>query len=305
MKPVNAVSLSLDIHPYVKGRLRALPRHEESCGILLGGTERDVIHITGFKRIPFNALRQAAEAAGPAFAGFYRLQTTTAPGLPPAEEETWRQTSGPNGCGLFLLINGISGTATEATAWTLGDDGALLVERISLRSDAPLLPSTPARRKTTPSAAIPKWVFGAVAATLAVVGGAWYYTASRPPLALAIDLQARDGELTALWEQSGTSRPSLQSATLVIREGNKEQTLDLTRSYTPKGRVVIRPSARDVVLTLNVQYAGATPLSRTAVYLGFVPKTVEIAEDTTSRVTKKTGPAKRTRSRRQKASVSP
>jgi hypothetical protein len=69
-------------------------------------------------------------------------------------------------------------------------------------------------------------------------------------------------------------RPAVppKSATLLIRDGKKEQSLDITRNYTPQGRIVLRPQSRDIVVTLTVKYPGAAPLSRSATYIGFTPR---------------------------------
>ena len=89
-KQVNSTRGTVEIHPYVQGRLRALPRQDETAGILLGTSDNGVTHVTGFKRVTPSALRQAASDAGPALAGFYRLQTANSPALLPEEEELWR-----------------------------------------------------------------------------------------------------------------------------------------------------------------------------------------------------------------------
>jgi hypothetical protein len=115
----------------------------------------------------------------------------------------------------------------------------------------------------------------ATAVLFTLVATAWCYqeiNPALPPPALALDLQARDTELTARWEQSSVPAEQLQSASLLVSEDGKEKTIDLTRRYSPKGHLVIRPTGRDVIVTLNVQYRGVAPLSNTAIYVGFSPK---------------------------------
>jgi hypothetical protein len=94
---------------------------------------------------------------------------------------------------------------------------------------------------------------------------------SKPERALSLELQSNAGELIAVWDQQIAPEAQLKFATLSILDGAKEQNMDLTRNYTPHGRIITRPQSRDVVFTLRVQYAGEPPLSRAATYTGFVP----------------------------------
>jgi hypothetical protein len=217
--PVNPTRGTVDIHPYVQGRLRALPRQDETGGILLGSSENGVTHITGFKRAAPNALRQAADAAGANLAGFYRLQTPNAPALQPEEEELWRQTQ-PSGRSLFLLLNAVNGTATEATALTRENDRPTASETISLTNEAPsadFRPLIPNVRKVAPRLSRPTvlWLVG----VLTVALGAWYLIhALAPPPNILLDLQSRGPELTLLWEQKDArpfhpNRPRSSSVT--------------------------------------------------------------------------------------------
>ena len=52
MEAVRAVALDLDIHPYVKGRLRLQRRQDETGGVLLGTAEGASVQITGFNLNP-------------------------------------------------------------------------------------------------------------------------------------------------------------------------------------------------------------------------------------------------------------
>lgn len=262
----------MEIHPYVRGRLRALPRQDETTGILLGTSESGVTHVTGFKRVTPSGLRQAAFDAGPALAGFYRLQTTNAPTLLPEEEELWRQFQ-PEGRSVFLLVKAVSG-GVEATAWTRENNGPPAMEEVSLegefterrKDDSPPTRRQPASRPEGP------WrVLSFALIALAAVLAGFLLRPDKPVPLLSLDLQSAGNELTAVWEQQGAPAEKLQFATMSILDGAKERTMDLTRSYTSRGRITVRPVSSDVIVTLRVQYAGIPLLSRSATYVGFVP----------------------------------
>ena len=279
MEAVRAVALDLDIHPYVKARLRLQRRQDEAGGVLLGTAGGATVQITGFKRLAGSTLRQAADAAGPGLIGFYRVQTPGMTTLQPEEEQAWRQIL-PHGRSVFLLIQVVDGIGTAAQVWTREDDGPPMRERISLlHEDAPPAAVPPSATVAVPRLRIkfptpPKWVPAATAVLFTLVASAWCYQEIKPaapPPALALELQARDSELTAIWEQSSVPAEQLQSASLLVTEDGKEKTIDLTRRYSPKGRLILRPTGRDVILTLNVQYRGVAPLSNTAIYVGFRP----------------------------------
>ena len=264
MRPKTVISTqpTVAIHPYVQGRLRAIPRQEESAGILLGSSENGVTHITGFKRVQPNALRQAAQAAGPALAGFFRLQTPDAPALRASEIELCRQTQP-----LFLLLNAVNGAASDALVCRPTTDGQATSEALSLM--APPTPvTTQVPRVRTASPRLP-WL--AVGLILALAGAAYYLRTVNPPPGLALDVQSRSGELAAIWQQSGILAQPLQSAALTIQDGESEQTMDLTPTFTAQGRAVLHPRTSTIIVTLNVQYAGGLRLSRSTTYVGFDP----------------------------------
>ncbi len=279
MRPqlVNSTRPTVEIHPYVQGRLRALPRQEEAAGILLGSSDNGVTRITGFKRAAPNALRQAAAEAGPSLAGFYRLQTPRAPVLQPEEEELWRQTQ-PNGRSLFLLVKAVNGEAGEAAVWTREDDGPRIMETVSLSSandrSAPAPPADgPAvLRVRLAQSPVPSRLFLVVMLVLTLGCAAYSFWPEKPSPSLSLDLQSRPGELVASWQESDTPDVDPESASLTVREAGKDQVIDLTRTYTPQGRLVVRPRTRDIVVTLTVRYPGSAPLVRSATYLGFLPK---------------------------------
>jgi hypothetical protein len=297
---------SVEIHPYVQGKLRSIPRQEDTAGILIGTSANGVTRITGFKRVPPNALRQAADAAGPSLAGFYRLQSPNAPALQPEEEELWRQAQ-PQGRSLFLLLNAVNGSAEEATAWTRDGDGTPAIETVSLaktpapppeRTPAPAPPPTP---QSTPTPEHSPAANPAITASLRIrvsryivdralharrplAVGALAFTATLaalvtlrslpdpPPPSLSLDLQSRSGELVVVWDHQNAPAATPSSATLTVREGKSESTVDLTRGFTASGRAVVRPRASDVVITLTLQYPGEPPLARSATYIGFSPR---------------------------------
>jgi hypothetical protein len=295
------VSGTVEIHPYVQGRLRSLPRLNDTAGILLGTSENGVTHVTGFKRVPPNALRQAADAAGPELAGFYRLQTAGVPALMPEERELWQESQGHS---LFMLIRAADGhTPAEATVWTRGKNGEPAVETVPLdveRVPAPAQGSAPSLRREDDRRAIrvPWRAIAAASAALAVVLAALQFWPVKPPPAVSLDLQARQGELTALWDQKGGPAGPPKSATLRIRDGAIEQTIDLTRNFTPQGRIVLRPLSRDIVITINVQYAGIAPISGSATYIGFFSAAGQADSATNeTKGAKKTGPRRRARFR--------
>ena len=277
---MEAVSpVALEIHPYVKGRLRLQRRQDETGGVLLGTADGGAVHITGFKRLAGSTLRQAADAAGPEVVGFYRVQTPGMTTLQPEEEQLWRQIL-PHGRSVFLLIQVTDGIGTVARVWAREGEGPATQETVSLLQDeAPPAAVTPPATVAVPRPRIklptpPKWATAAAAVLLTLVASAWCYQEVQPavpPPALALELQSRDAELTATWDQSSVPAEPLQSASLLVSEDGKEKTIDLTRRYTPRGHLVFRPTGRDVILTLHVQYRGLAPISNTAIYVGFRP----------------------------------
>ena len=262
-KAVNSTQNTVDIHPYVQGRLRAIPRQEESAGILLGSSENGITHITGFKRVQPNALRQAADAAGPALAGFFRLQTPDSPTLRASEIELCRQTQP-----LFLLLNAVNGDAGDALVCRPTTDGRATSETLSLTTPQPL--AAPVPRVRTASARAP-WIVLSLIVTAAAAGAGYQFLSAKPIPELTLDVQSRSGELFATWQQTGIAAQPLQSAALTIQEGESEQTMDLTPNFTPQGRVVLRPRNSTIIVTLNVQYTGGPHLSRSTTYVGFAP----------------------------------
>lgn len=307
MRPENARSAlgTVEIHPYVQARLRSLARQKETAGILLGTSENGTTVITGFKRVPPDSLRQAAGAAGPALAGFYRLHTPEAPTLRPEEEELWNES--PSRLYMLVKTAGEQGGAA-GTVWLRDQSGAPVIDTISLDDERPaapraMMPELPA--ETAPEPAEPRepvrlpWrAIGVTAAVLFAGVGAYRFWPTKPAPVIAIDLQARGSELAATWEQKGEVRERLQSARLIFREGEKEQTIDLTRTFTPQGRVVLRPAAATLAVSLEVRYAGVPPVTGGATYIGFVPATPSAAEagDTAAKApkaTKKAGPRRR------------
>jgi hypothetical protein len=280
MEAVRLVALDLDIHPYVKGRLRLQRRQDETGGVLLGTADGPAVQITGFKRLAGSTLRQAANAAGPELIGFYRVQTPGMTTLQPEEEQEWRQIL-PHGRSVFLLIQVVEGIGTSAQVWTREGDAPPTQEKISLLEETappaaaaqPAAVALPRLRIKFPTP--PKWVPAATAVLFTLVASAWCYQGiqpAAPPPTLALELQARDYELSATWEQSSVPADQLQSASLLVSEDGKEKTIDLTRRYSRRGHLVIRPTGRDVIVTLNVQYRGVAPLSNTAIYVGFRPR---------------------------------
>lgn len=273
-KTVNSTRITVDIHPYVQGRLRAISRQEDAAGILLGSSENGVTHITGFKRVHPNALRQAADAAGPALVGFFRLQTAGAATLRASEIELCRQTQP-----LFILLNAVDGAVSGATAWRTTTDGLPTCESVSLTGSQHLPPPASVPGTRTASAPLP-WLAAGLLAVLAVAGAVYYLKSAQSIPELTLDVQSRSGELAATWQQNGVATQPLQSAALTIQDGEGEQTMDLTPNFTTQGRVVLRPRASTIVVTLNVQYTGSPRLSRSTTYVGFDPVIAQPPQDT-------------------------
>lgn len=276
MRPnqVSSTHTTVEIHPYVQARLRALPRQDETTGILLGSSSGGVTRVTGFKRANPSSMLQAACDAGPALAGFYRLQTPGAATLRPEEEALLRMAQ-HTGRGLFLLVKAVEG-GVEATAWTRSLGGEANMEKLSLdkdeRENAPVRPPVLRVRMAEPVISRRLMAGGGILAVAAAAGTFWMQTPP-PATSLALDLsvQAKNGELVAAWDQRRTPSTRLESATLSVLDGAAEKTTDLTKTYSPTGQLTLRPHANDVVVTLRVQYAGAPPVTRAATYLGFPP----------------------------------
>lgn len=270
--PVISTRATVEIHPYVQARLRALSRQDETSGILLGSSSDGITRVTGFKRAAPAAMFQAACDAGPALAGFYRLQTPGAVSLRPDEEALLRRAQS-TGRGLFLLVKA-AGDKVDAIAWTREPTGEAAIEQLSL--DNPPTEPTPVRpsvvRVRMAEPVISRRLLSTGGIAVAAAAAATYWRLPPQPalgLALSLSLLARDGELVAAWEQQNTPAARLELATLAIQEGASERTTDITSTYSPHGQVTLRPRASDLVVTLRVQYAGAAAVSRSATYLGF------------------------------------
>lgn len=278
-KTVNSTYSSVEIHPYVQARLRALSRRDEPSGILLGTSDVVSVHITGFKRVPATALRHGAETAGVSVVGFYRLFTPQSPMLTVEEEELLQQAV-PHSRAVFLLIHTTGGIAHEAIAWIRDPYGEIADETVPLISGPTQIIDAP---PASPPPVSSGWRFwGVLVLTAAVVSVGLFLLRllprSAPPVAsppdLTLDLHSRNNELAAVWELGSSSmRP--QSAYLIVREGNRERVTDLTASFTSQGRVVVHPSTQDqdqdVVVTLQLNFPDAPPVSRSATYVGFAP----------------------------------
>lgn len=309
---------TVEIHPYVQARLRSLARQKETAGILLGTSENGTTVITGFKRVPPDSLRQAAGAAGPTLAGFYRLHTPDAPTLRPEEEELWNES--PSRLYMLVKTAGEEGGAA-GTVWLRDRSGAPVIDTISLDDERPAVPQratapvpqammefpveTVAAPEPREPIRLPWRAIGVTAAVLFAGVGAYRFWPTKPVPVIAIDLQARGSELAATWEQKGEVRERLQSAKLIFRDGEKEQTIDLTRNFAPQGRVVLRPTAPNLAVSLDVRYTGVAPVTGGATYIGFVPGSSFVssrsaasaeASDTppkATKSTKKAGPRRR------------
>lgn len=263
VKMVNSTRPTVEIHPYVQGRLRALPCRDACTGLLLGTSVDNEIHITGFRRVPPNALRQAAAAAGPGLIGFYRVHTPGAPLFTAGEADLCHHTQS-----LFLLIDN---AAAQATVWLHQRSGEPVIETISLDATR-AVPDPPSILTTHAAAPRLPWVALALALLLSAASiTAYEYWPTAPEPTLTLDLQSRDGELTASWQQNATLPQPPESATLTVREDESEQVMDLTKSFTSHGRAVLHPRARNVVVTLNVHYPNRPRLTRSATYIGFDP----------------------------------
>ena len=218
--------------------------------------------------------------AGPALAGFYRLQTPGATTLRPEEEALLRLAQN-TGRSLFLLVKAVEGRV-EATAWTRDRGGEATMEQLSLDNDerttAPVRPPVLRVRMAEPILSRRMLSVGGMMTVAAAAVTFWMHTPPpAPSLALDLTVQAKNGELVAAWDQHRTPSTRLEAATLSVLDGAAEKTTDLTKTYSPTGQLTLRPQANDVVVTLKVQYAGAPPVTRAATYLGFPPPPIVAA----------------------------
>jgi hypothetical protein len=178
---------------------------------------------------------------------------------------------------VFLLGNAEDG-GVEATAWKQPGNGEPATEVISLDSRPPEHWETPVLRIRMNTSAPPRAVLVLAAGVLAVAAWRVWPMPERQGPDLALELKSRADELTALWTERGGGDRAVKSATLVLEDWTKGQTMDLTRNFPPRGQVTLRPKGRDVVVTLTVEYKDGLRVSRGATYSGFPSNTAAPTE---------------------------
>ena len=89
-----------------------------------------------------------------------------------------------------------------------------------------------------------------------------------PPPRLAMGVRDKGGDLRVTWRESGEGAAArLESAALLIREGQREETIDLGDAYEPEGGLTLQTDAWEVVVSLRVRRAGRPVAMQTVTYV--------------------------------------
>jgi hypothetical protein len=89
-----------------------------------------------------------------------------------------------------------------------------------------------------------------------------------PPPRLTMGVRAKGGDLRVTWRESGEAVAArLESAALIIREGQREETVDLGDEYQPEGGLTLQTDAWEVVVSLRVRRAGRPVALQTVTYI--------------------------------------
>jgi len=190
--------------------------------------------------------------------------------------QTWARATGE---GVYLVVSPVTVQRAEALIWQREADGAESEARgMTIRIDRRDSSRSGGRSDAEPDAAVAagsptrpwKWL-GLGAACLAMAGlTAWMILAAAeaPQSRVALDLQGVGDSLQVQWRENPTGDTgALQSAALVVRQGQEEETLDLMDNYGPAGQLSVPLRAQEVVISLRVRRAGQAATMRTITYI--------------------------------------
>jgi protein-L-isoaspartate O-methyltransferase len=141
--------------------------------------------------------------------------------------------------------------------------------RVASRAGRRTDPEPPAAVADVPSGGW-NWL-GLGAACLALVGlTAWMIPAAAevPQSRVALNLQGAGNTLQVQWrENTAGFVGALQSAALVVGQGQKEEIFDLMDQYGPEGQLAVPIRAQEVVVSLRVRREGQAAMTRTVTYV--------------------------------------
>lgn len=227
-------------------------------GVLLGQIGRDGVEVTD--------LWQGTEDRK-GIVGFWSIRRKVS--------QTWERAGGP---GVYLVVAPVSVQCAEALVWQREADGAesearamviRVGRRASERSKRHQGGGSPAGASSFFSRSWRWPVTAAVTAALAILA-VWLMPAflEAEPASLELSLQGAGETVQVQWREKSHSGPGrLQSAALVVRQGQREETLDLMDQYGPEGQLAVPLEADEVVISLRVRRAGQAAATQTATYV--------------------------------------
>ncbi len=167
--------------------------------------------------------------------------------------------------GLHIAIAPITIHHASALIWT-GDHPT--PTSFTFRSETPKIPTRTPPPESKHSHTQNWWpVLAATVLLLLLAASFWPVSASvedAPLPHVTLNLQSTKGAVRVHWRESGPiSTERLQSATLTV---NQDQ-LDLLEQYQPTGELTLRPSAKELVVTLRVRRANQPLLQQTITYI--------------------------------------
>lgn len=189
---------------------------------------------------------------------------------------TW---DGAVGEGLYLVVSPVTVQRAEALIWQRETDGAesearamtiRIERRVSSRLDRRSDAAPPSAAVTAGSTRSWNWL-GVAVACLALVGlTAWMMPvgAEVPQSRIALNLQGVGNAVQVRWRENiSGDAGALQSAALVVKQGQKEEILDLMDEYGPEGQLEVPLRAEEVVISLRVRRARQAATTRTVTYV--------------------------------------
>jgi hypothetical protein len=259
---------SVEICPTVQAKLCQLafdaftsrPGEGETIGgVLLGEAGREGVEVTDFWQ---------GDDARENVVGYWSVRRRVS--------QTWERASGE---GVYLVVSPVTVQRAEALIWQREADGAesearAMTIRIERRVASRAGRSSDAKPAAAVAAASParswSWL-GLGAACLALVGlTAWMIPVATeaPQPRVALSLKSVGNALQVQWrENTPGDTGTLQSAALVVRQGQKEEILDLMDNYGPEGQIEVPLQAQEVVISLRVRRAGQAVTTRTVTYV--------------------------------------
>jgi hypothetical protein len=231
---------------------------EATGGVLLGQVGRDGVEVTDL----WQGVEERENVVG-----YWSARRRVS--------QAWARASGE---GVYLVVSPVTVQRAEALIWQREADGAESEARaMTIRIDRRVSSCSGGRSDEERGAAAagiptPSWNWLCLGAACSAMAGltAWMILAAAeaPQSRVALDLQGVGDSLQVQWrENTPGDTGALQSAALVVRQGQKEETLDLIDNYGPEGQLSVPLRAQEVVISLRVRRAGQAATMRTITYI--------------------------------------